>query len=50
MTVVVDRVVEPDEIFYLNLTWTQNAQVADGQGRATILNGDGNGPNGVCKR
>jgi hypothetical protein len=41
VTIVGDRVSEPNESFFLNLTGAQNAQIADPQGVGTILNDDG---------
>jgi uncharacterized repeat protein (TIGR01451 family) len=42
ITVVVngDTLVEPDEVFYLNLSGAANAVIADGQGQGTILDND----------
>ena len=36
-----DRTQEADETFFVNLSGATNAQIADGQGKGTILNDDG---------
>lgn len=40
ITVKGDRVVEPNETFFVNITAATNASIADGQGTGTITNDD----------
>lgn len=43
ITVFGDRIVEGDETFFVNLSNAVGATISDSQGKATILNDDGNG-------
>lgn len=53
ITIKGDRTIEPNEVFFVNLSAPVNATIADGQGQATILNDDtggaggGDGPGGA---
>src|SRR6185369_12888969 len=40
VSIIGDTTFEPDETFFLNLTNVNNATVADGQGKGTIVNND----------